>query len=161
LLRAVVPWEAPFLLSKHRKDGRTGWLTLALTRRPLIPIPDHVISEMKAMLLNLHRQGTPPADVMRAALDKVIILKDTYGASDCNILILNLNQLSQTQLNLHGLRYHGEFRLQVWPVVLRYGIWIFGTGTVDHTAAEGGWNNWSMAGRFQRSGRNNGYVVFS
>jgi hypothetical protein len=47
--------------------------------------------------------------------------------------------------------------MSVSPYVLRYGIWVFDHGTVDHTRCDGGWINRSMSGCFDKV---DGYVTF-
>lgn len=74
-----------------------------------------------------------------------------------NILILNMDHHSRTIFNLNNVLYHREFEMSVSPYVLRYGIWVFDHGTVDHTRCDGGWINRSMSGCFDKV---DGYVTF-
>lgn len=116
---------------------------------------------METYLLGLYERGTPPADIMKRALDRVVGFASQHVATEKgNILILNLDQRDQTILHLHQVLYSDEFSLEKWPFILRFGLWVFDYGTVNHTACQGGWNNWSMFGHYERSGKDNAFVTF-
>jgi hypothetical protein len=113
---------------------------------------------MQAWLRSLHEQGIPTGEIMKAALGRA----KEYAArnpttSRSNILILNMNHHSRTIFNLNRVFYHREFEMSIWPYALRYGIWVFDHGTVDHTRCDGGWVNWSMCGWFDKV---DGFVTF-
>jgi hypothetical protein len=79
---------------------------------------------------------------------------------DGNILILNHDHVDRTIMKLNRTIYTRQYKLEVFPFTLRYCLWVFDYGTVDHTACQGGWTNWSMYGRFERSGNDRGFVTF-
>ena len=113
---------------------------------------------MEEYLLGLHQQGTPTGEIMKAALNRACDLASRYSVTaKGNVLILNMDHYSRTKLELNKVLYHRQFRMQVWPFVLNYGIWVFDFGTVDHTACDGGWVNWSMMGHHDKNG---GFVKF-
>lgn len=116
---------------------------------------------MERYLLRLFEGGTPPDEIMKSAMRRVDgTTRLNPLTSKCNILILNLDHLARTTMLLNEVCYQRNFELEMWPWVLRYGIWVFKDGDVDHTACDGGWVNWSMCGRFERSGDGNGIVRF-
>ena len=118
---------------------------------------------MQDELVRLFEDGMSPSDIMKHALKQTGEMIASHNEiRHCNILILNLEkaQMDRTHLNLNGILWQYTFRFDRYPIVLRYGCWIFESGTVDHQDAEGGWINWSMSGRFTRSGRGNGLVEF-
>lgn len=118
---------------------------------------------MQEELVGLFEDGMSPADIMKHALKQTKeMMKNHDEIQHCNILILNLEkrQMDRTRLNLNGILWQHDFRLERFPFVLKYGCWLFESGTVDHQDAEGGWINWSMCGQFTRSGRGNGLVEF-
>jgi uncharacterized protein YciU (UPF0263 family) len=117
---------------------------------------------MEKWLVELFYNGMPTGDIMKKAIDRTRELANkSEDLRHCNILILNLSkeQRGRTDLKLDGIRWQKDFKLKIFPVILKYGCWIFESGIVDHSNAEGGWVNWSMSGNFNRSG-NGGYVTF-
>lgn len=118
---------------------------------------------MQNELVGLFEDGMSPADIMKHALKRTEEMMRKHSEIEhCNILILNLDarQMDRTCLNLNGVCWKREFKFVRFPWTLRYGCWMFESGTVDHQNAQGGWINWSMWGQFTRSGRNNGLVQF-
>lgn len=104
-------------------------------------------------MVGLFQNGTPPDEIMKSAMTRVRATMDNNPElSTCNVLILNLDHLGKTKMSLNEIRYHREFELAMWPWTLRYGIWVFRDGEVDHSGCDGGWVNWSMSGRYERSG---------
>jgi hypothetical protein len=115
----------------------------------------HVVREkMQDYLLSLYDNGTPTGEIMKAALDRA---KDfaarNPATSTGNILILNMDHHDRTIIEVNELFYHREFKLTKWPFVLKYGIWVFDKGFVDHRRCDGGWQNWSMMGHFDKDGQ--------
>ena len=121
------------------------------------------MSKLQDELVGLFENGMSPPDIMKHAMKRTEEAVQRHEEiRHGNILILNLDQrqMDRTHLNLNGVIWQHNFRLERFPFVLRYGCWVFESGTVDHQDAEGGWTNWSMCGRYERSGRGNGLVQF-
>lgn len=71
-----------------------------------------------------------------------------------------MKQRDRTVIKLDGEVFHHARSITRFGYNLHYGVWIFKSGTVDHTGCDGGWVNWGMTGDYTRSGHQNAMVVF-